>query len=70
MTTEFHSCGLHCDRPGCIKAQRDQMRDRKPLTDKQIDAISLRDGGVTYRQFARAIEAHFGIGEKTWTSEY
>lgn len=35
-----------------------------PLTDEQIDAISLRDGGVTYRQLARAIEASHGIGEK------
>ena len=30
---------------------------RQPLTDEQIDAISLRDGGVTYRQLARAVEA-------------
>ena len=34
---------------------------RKRLTDEQIDAISLRDGGVTYRQLARAIERAHGI---------
>ena len=35
----------------------------QPLTDEQIDAISLRDGGVTYRQLARAVERAHGIGD-------
>ena len=38
---------------------------RKPLTDEEIDAISLRDGGVTYRQLARAVEAAHNIGGAT-----
>lgn len=25
---DIHSCSLHCDRPECVKAQRDEMRDR------------------------------------------
>jgi hypothetical protein len=25
--TDIHSCGYYCDRPACIKAQRDEMRD-------------------------------------------
>jgi hypothetical protein len=24
---DIHSCSLYCDRPACIKAQRNQMRD-------------------------------------------
>jgi hypothetical protein len=24
---DVHSCSLYCDRPACIKAQRDQLRD-------------------------------------------
>lgn len=24
----IHSCGYHCDRPECIKAQRDELRDK------------------------------------------
>ena len=26
--TEIHSCSYYCDRPECIKAQRDELRDR------------------------------------------
>ena len=26
--TDIHSCGYYCDRPFCIKAQRDELRDR------------------------------------------
>ena len=30
-TTEVHSCSYFCDRPGCIKAQRDELRATKAL---------------------------------------
>jgi hypothetical protein len=26
---DVHSCSLYCERPTCIKAQRDQMRDSR-----------------------------------------
>ena len=26
--TDIHSCGYFCDRPECIKAQRDELRER------------------------------------------
>ena len=26
--TDIHSCSYYCDRPECIKAQRDELRDR------------------------------------------
>ena len=26
--TDIHSCSLYCDRPECIKAQRDELRDK------------------------------------------
>jgi hypothetical protein len=25
---DIHSCGYYCDKPACIKAQRDQLRDK------------------------------------------
>ena len=25
--TDIHSCSLYCDRPECVKRQRDEMRD-------------------------------------------
>lgn len=24
----LHTCSYHCDRPACIKAQRDELRDK------------------------------------------
>ena len=74
MTTDIHNCSLYCDRPGCIKAQRDQMRDefahpQVPLTEEEIDGIYLEvvgpKGGKLSRAFARAsIVCTRGIGEK------
>ena len=26
--TDIHSCSYHCDKPECIKAQRDELRER------------------------------------------
>jgi len=26
--TDIHSCSYYCDRPECIKAQRDELRDK------------------------------------------
>jgi hypothetical protein len=26
--TDIHSCGYYCERPACLKAQRDELRDR------------------------------------------
>lgn len=65
--TYIHSCGYHCDKPGCIKAQRDDLvkkfivNARKPLTDDQIAQIDWKDG-ETLHDFARAIEKAHGIG--------
>jgi len=28
MDTDIHSCGYWCDKPACIKAQRDELRDK------------------------------------------
>ena len=29
--TNVHSCSYYCDRPECIKAQRDELRERLAL---------------------------------------
>ncbi len=58
----IHSCGYYCHRPACIKAQRDELRDKLfatpapeqaaqtsgALTDEQIDIIiaALAEWGV------------------------
>jgi hypothetical protein len=32
-----HTCSYYCDRPSCIKAQRDELRDR--LAHFKFDAV-------------------------------
>ena len=35
--TDVHSCSYYCDRPECIKAQRDELRDRLvSMTDREL----------------------------------
>jgi hypothetical protein len=31
--TDVHSCSYYCDRPDCVKAQRDELRDRLAQPD-------------------------------------
>jgi hypothetical protein len=35
-----HSCSLYCDRPACIKAQRDQMRDHYQPDKAGVEKIA------------------------------
>jgi len=57
--TDIHSCSYYCDRPECIKAQRDELREKVwvGLTDAEID-LALKSCNTldTYKYF-RAIEA-------------
>lgn len=40
MTEEIHSCSLYCERPACIKAQRDDLRQRYfDLCDLQAKSL-------------------------------
>ena len=67
MTEEIHTCNLHCDRPNCIKQQRDDLRQKyfelcdiqaKSLHHAQVSAKSEAMSAVTAFQFrlADAIE--------------
>ena len=52
MTQEIHSCNLHCENPECIKAQRDDLRDRYfSLCD--IQASSLKQAQLLGENQAR-----------------
>jgi hypothetical protein len=41
----IHSCSYHCHRPACIKAQRDELRDKLAALIAERDALreSLQD---------------------------
>ena len=36
MSDEIHSCSYYCDRPACIKEQRDKMRDAMAIDDVKM----------------------------------
>ena len=58
MTDEIHSCNLHCENPACIKAQRDDLRQRYfDLCDLQ--ARSLRQAEILGRSNATSAVADF-----------
>ncbi len=40
MTDDIHSCSYYCDQPECIRAQRDELRDR--LEVMQAEMAELR----------------------------
>lgn len=63
--TEIHSCGYYCDRPLCIKAQRDELRNKlfseqavKTQTshDTKKEWVGLTDEDIT------AIKSKYGFG--------
>jgi hypothetical protein len=43
--TDLHSCSYYCDRPECIKAQRDELRER--LAQPQMQPCAGRNCGST-----------------------
>ena len=40
-----HTCSYYCERPECIRAQRDELRDRlgRELAAAKAEAEALRD---------------------------
>lgn len=41
MTAEIHTCSYYCERPECIKRQRDEMRDRMAAALAQQPAAAM-----------------------------
>jgi hypothetical protein len=67
---DVHSCSYHCHRPACIKAQRDELRDKLAALiaerDDLLRALKLADAAlsgsnmnmnVVQRKVQSAIEA-------------
>ena len=38
MTDDIHSCSYYCDRPECIKRQRDELREQVEKLNAERDA--------------------------------
>jgi hypothetical protein len=41
--TEIHSCSYYCERPECIKAQRDELRERLAQPEKEPEKTTDAD---------------------------
>ena len=53
MSNDIHSCSYYCDRPACIKAQRDELREKfieREFTDEQDLIYRLRKRAEIRRQ--------------------
>jgi hypothetical protein len=45
MSDSIHSCGYHCDRPACIKAQRDHLHaENERLREAAQKALGALNG--------------------------
>lgn len=59
---QVHTCSYYCDRPGCLKAQRDELRDR-------LEATPPAQAAEAVERVARAIyecEAVDTLGDFPW----
>lgn len=51
--TNIHTCSYHCERPECVKRQRDELRDRmesalaqQPAPDKFVASFRCESDGI------------------------
>ena len=58
--TDIHSCSYYCDRPECIKAQRDELRERLAQPRKPMTVIyspgQLAERGLTHEDVVKLIK--------------
>ena len=54
--TDIHSCGYYCDRPICIKTQRDELRDK--LFEIRTSEKNIQNSD---NQIAESVRAWVGL---------
>ena len=60
----IHSCSYYCDRPECIKAQRDELRERLAQPEQEPVAIALNTGTKQGVKWLKNVEH----GERLYTT--
>jgi hypothetical protein len=45
--SDIHSCSYYCDRPACIKAQRDELRDRFQVMQAPQPVVDVFDSFIS-----------------------
>ena len=57
MIDDIHSCSYYCDRPECIKRQRDELRERMERVERDTPTlVYLRNLAMRYTVDARIPE--------------
>ena len=41
--TDIHSCSYYCHKPECIKAQRDELRDKYIKPGQDVAKVTVED---------------------------
>jgi hypothetical protein len=55
--TEVHSCSYYCNRPECIKAQRDELRERLAQPEQEPSSVQQ-----AYAMAQVCLDLHEAIG--------
>ena len=57
MTTDIHSCSYYCGRSACVKAQRDELREKLEVLQTQHDKMTLMHAQRTVERDALQADA-------------
>ena len=44
--SDLHTCSYHCDRPECIKAHRDELRERLAAAEARVSELERYNLGL------------------------
>ena len=55
--TDIHSCSYYCERPECVRAQRDELRDRQWVELSRDEVLDIEETTTHPLAFYRAISA-------------
>jgi len=65
---DIHSCGYHCQNPACIKAQRDELRDKYFRQFERPSPLYAHGWNAALDEAAARIGEIKGFGQATQDS--
>lgn len=72
--TDIHTCSYYCHRPACIKAQRDELRDKMEreraivAMGEMIGQAVVRDEGLMHQALLALIPFASEKSEEAWAA--
>jgi hypothetical protein len=57
--TDIHSCSLYCERPECVKAQRDELRDKLVRENALAQPEPVQDTEAHYKAVVEGVQKLF-----------